>query len=560
MYKFWLRNDATGVWSMIQDYGPSNRTSPVLAPGAYLMEVWARAQGSSAPYEAWADLPIRVVPAQTTRASVATDGSQAVGSSDRATISADGRFVAFDSDASNLVAGDTNGEWDVFVRDRQTSTTTRLSVATGGAEGAGSSFGAAISADGRFVAFASDAPNLVAGDTNSATDVFVHDRLTATTTRVSVATGGAQANGSSFTPAISADGRFVAFASDATNLAAGDTNGVSDIFVADRQAGTTTRVSVNTNGLQANGGSYAPAISADGQFVAFDSDASNLVAGDTNGFSDVIIRDRQAGTTTLVSVRSGGLQGNGNSYSPSISANGQLVAFDSAAPDLVSNDTNGTWDVFVWNRLTGTTTRISVSDAGGQGSGASWGRSISADGRFVSFNSTASNLVSGDTNATWDVFLRDLQAGTTRRVSIGPTSSDGQANGASYGPSLSGDGRLIVFTSLATFLVSGDTNGTSDIFVRDTGEPGAPTVLLVSYAGGNWTIYASGGSAALEYKFYLYNSATANWTLLRDWGSANTAAWTPPGPGTYVLQGWIRVVGSSTTNDAWLNSAPLVVP
>ena len=559
-YKFLLRNDATGVWSVVGDYGPSTGMSTQLAAGSYLMQVWVRSTGSPAAYDAWANLPLKVVPSQTTRTSVATGDIQAVGSSDRAAISVDGRFVAFDSDAANLVAGDINGEWDVFVRDRQTSTTTRVSIATGGVEGTGSSYSAAISADGRFVAFVSDAPNLVTGDTNGATDVFVHDRSTATTTRVSVATGGAQANGSSFSPAISADGRFVAFASEATNLVAGDTNGASDIFVVDRQAGTTARVSVATGDIQGNGGSYAPAISADGRFVAFDSDASNLAQGDTNGFSDVFVRDRQAGTTTRASVSSAGAQGSGNSYSPALTANGQLVAFNSAAPDLVSGDTNAAWDVFVWNQSTGVTTRVSVSDAGAQGAGASWARSISADGRFVGFSSEAPNLVSigsTDWNSTWDVFLRDLERGTTRRVSL--SSFDGPTNNASYAPSLSGDGHLVAFTSLDTYLVGNDTNGTADIFVRDTGEPGPPSALLISYAEGKWTIYASGGTAALEYKFYLYNSATGSWTVLRDWGTSNTASWIPSGPGTYILQGWIRVIGSSAAYDAWLNSAPLVV-
>ena len=558
-YKFVLRNDATGVWSVVADYGSATTVSTSLAAGNYLMQVWVRSKGSPAAYDVWAGLPVRVVRSQTTRASVATGEIQALGASDRAAISADGRFVAFDSDAGNLVGGDTNGEWDVFVRDRQTATTTRVSVATGGVEGFGSSYSAAISADGRFVAFASDAPNLVADDANGATDIFVHDRSAATTTRVSVATSGAEANGSSFNPAISADGRFVAFASDASNLVAGDTNAASDIFVVDRQTNTTTRVSVAAGDIQANGGSYAAAISADGRFVAFDSDAWNLVPGDTNGSSDVFVRDRQAGTTTRASVSSAGTQGFGNSYSPSISADGQLVAFNSAAPDLVSNDTNLTWDVFVWNRSSGNTTRVSVSDAGGQGNDASWARSISADGRFVGFSSQATNLiVGGDPNSTWDVFLRDLQGRTTRRVSV--SSFDGGTNDASYAPSLSGDGHLIAFTSLAAYLVSNDTNNSADIFVRDTGEPGAASVQLISYGEGRWTIYASGGTAALEYKFYLYNSATGSWTVLRDWGISNTTVWVPPGPGTYTLQGWVRVIGSSAPYDAWLNSTPVVVP
>ena len=217
--------------------------------------------------------------AQTTeRVSVASNGGQADSSSVNPAVSADGRFVAFESDASNLVGGDTNGLNDIFVHDRQTGTTERVSVATGGTEANGVSYTPAISADGRFVAFYSNATNLVGGDTNGTSDVFVHDRQTGTTERVSVATGGAEANGGSSTAAISADGRFVAFHSDATNLVSGDTNGARDIFVHDRQTGTTERVSVATGGAQANSGSANPAISADGRFVAFYSVATNLVS------------------------------------------------------------------------------------------------------------------------------------------------------------------------------------------------------------------------------------------------------------------------------------------
>ncbi len=226
--------------------------------------------------------------------SVATDGTEADGVSYTSAISADGRFVAFYSGATNLVSGDTNGTTDVFVHDRQTGTTERVSVATGGGQADNGSFGPpAISADGRFVAFYSNATNLVGGDTNSKYDIFVHDRQTGTTERVSVATGGGQATDSSQSPAISADGRFVTFYSNATNLVGGDTNGAADVFVHDRQTGTTERVSVATGGGQATGGdSYDPAISADGRFVAFDSAATNLVSGDSNSSDDMFVHDR----------------------------------------------------------------------------------------------------------------------------------------------------------------------------------------------------------------------------------------------------------------------------
>src|SRR5213592_4033360 len=258
--------------------------------------------------------------AQTTeRVSVASGGTtEGNDTSLGSALSADGRFVAFDSSATDLVAADTNGVSDVSVHDRQTGTTERVSVASHGAQGNGSSglvtfaFPPALSADGRFVAFVSAATNLVASDTNGATDVFVHDRQTGTTERVSVASDGTEGNAASAGATLSADGRFVAFHSAATNLVAGDTNATNDVFVHDRQTGITERVSVASDGTQGNKASSYPALSADGRFVAFDSDATNLVAGDTNGTTDVFVHDRQTGTTERVSVASGGgTQGNG---------------------------------------------------------------------------------------------------------------------------------------------------------------------------------------------------------------------------------------------------------
>ena len=225
---------------------------------------------------------------QTTRVSVTSDGSQANNSSVDPRMSADGRFVAFQSGATNLVAGDTNGNGDIFVHDRQTGQTTRVSVTSSGAQAGGNSIGPEISADGRFVAFASGS-FLVAGDTTSNYDMLVHDRQTGQTTRVSVASDGTQADRDSVGPSLSADGRFVAFLSPATNLVAGDTNAVSDVFVHDRHTGQTTRVSVAGDGAQANGENNPPALSADGRFVSFTSAASNLVGDDTNGTFDVFV-------------------------------------------------------------------------------------------------------------------------------------------------------------------------------------------------------------------------------------------------------------------------------
>jgi hypothetical protein len=262
-------------------------------------------------------------------------------------ISADGRYVAFYSFASNLVAGDTNGTPDIFVKDTQTGAITRVSVEGAGAQANSYSYNPSISADGRYVAFYSEANNLVSGDTNNATDIFVKDTQTGAITRVSVDGGGAQANNYSFNPSISADGRYVAFYSGASNLVAGDTNGTSDIFVKDTLTGAIQRVSTGALGTQANSGSYEPSISADGRYVAFRSDTSNLVAGDTNGTTDIFVKDTLTGGIARVSVDGAGAQANNSSYYGSLSGDGRTVAFLSYASNLVPGDTNNTGDVFL---------------------------------------------------------------------------------------------------------------------------------------------------------------------------------------------------------------------
>ena len=413
-------------------------------------------------------------PAQvTSRVSVSSAGAQADGDAFLPSISADGRCVAFESGASNLVDDDTNSKFDVFVRDRRLGRIERLSVSSAGAQGNGDSDTPAISADGRYVAFASLATNLVAGDSNLAYDVFLRDRLLGVTERVSVDSAGTQGDGASghdFGISISADGRYVAFASDATNLVVGDANGTWDVFVRDRLLGTTERVSVDSGGAEGDGLSYGPSISADGRFVAFASLATNLVAGDTNGSRDVFVRDRLLATTERVSVDSTGAESqndtSGSIHAPlSISADGLRVAFSSDATNLVPGDTNGTSDVFVRDRLFGTTERVSVDSAGTQGNADSFHPSISADGLAVAFDSFATNLVSGDTNAVGDVFVRNLRRATTERVSV--SSAGAQASRWSDVPSISTDGRCVAFDSADTSLASGDTNAAWDAFVRD---------------------------------------------------------------------------------------------
>lgn len=414
---------------------------------------------------------------QTTRVNVSSNGTQANYYTGTQALSADGRWVAFASRADNLVPGDTNSAHDIFVHDRQTSDTTRVSVNSAGGQHTGlGAYGPALSADGRFVAFISDAANLVPSDTNGVADVFVHDRQTGATTRVSVGPGGVQASDSSVGPSISADGRFVTFISGANNLVSGDQTPTLDVFVHDRQTGTTTRVSVNSAGEAAQGESNEGTISADGRVVAFTSEATNVVPNDTNGVQDVFVHDRQTGITSRVSVDSTGVQANQDSFYSTLSADGRFVAFVSAA-NLVPGDSGNTTDVFIHDRQTGVTSRASVTPSGASANGLSSWPSLSADGHFVAFGSDATNLVPDDTNGATDIFVRDGQTGAIVRASV--SSAGVQAENISYLPDLSGDGRVVAFLSVADNLVPSDTNGSTDVFVHDLSAPPATRVAFL---------------------------------------------------------------------------------
>ncbi len=429
----------------------------------------------------------------TSRVSVSTAGVVGNGGSTEPSISADGRYVAFASDSTNLVASDTNAESDVFVRDRQTNTTTRVSVTSAGTQANSFSNTPAISGDGRYVVFTSFASNVVTGDTNSAPDLFVRDRTGNTTTRVSISDTEVQGNAQSLAAVISSNGRYILFTSSATNLVTGDTNGADDVFLRDITGGTTRRVSVSSAGTQAVGDSTGPtAISDDGRFATFDSFATNLVTGDTNAQRDVFVRDLQTNTTTRDSVSS---EANGDSFGrPALSRAGRYVAFESAATNLVAGDTNMASDIFVRDLLNGTTQRVSVSTGGVQGNGSSTEASISDDGRYVAFTSSATNLVTGDTNNSSDVFVRDRTNNTTTRVSV--DFSGGQANGPSSQSSIGGDGTWLAFTSGATNLAAiGDTNGVSDVFLTSAHPTGNPGTILVSFALTPAQVNANGASS-----------------------------------------------------------------
>lgn len=437
----------------------------------------------------------------------------------------DGYHVAFWSQAP-LVAADTNGVNDIYVRTRQLESfkTVRLSVHSNGSQGNGDSYLPAISENGRYVAFWSDSTNLADDDTNtcdtysvpgSCPDIFVHDRNLSgdgifdkagdiKTTRVSVSSAGVQANGMSLYPSVSANGRYVAFVSFAGNLVTGDGNGQPDIFIYDMYSPhKVVRVSVSSAGQESNGPSGftdgyrgIAALSADGRFVAFHSSATNLVAGDSNGKDDVFIHDRdmdqdgifdEAGAikTVKLSSASDASEGNNHSYQPALSANGRYVTFTSLAANLVSGDGNNKADIFFCDRDTNANgifdefgfssiLRISVSYGGVEGNDTSDNSAVSSDGSFVAFRSLANNLVTNDSNSVSDIFLYDRNSGNISLVSVDSSGTPGNlASGLSpaFGPvdrgtpAISTLGRLIAYHSLATNLVPLDSNNATDVFL-----------------------------------------------------------------------------------------------
>jgi len=348
---------------------------------------------------------------ETRQVSLNSSGVEGNRASEAPVISANGRYVAFGSYAYNLVPGDTNEVRDIFLRDLQTGVTTRVSVSTSGQQADRSSHDlAAISADGRYVAFISHATNLVTGTASYLDDVYVRDTVANVTTRVSVSSSGAEGNSHSSEPAISADGRYVAFSSEATNLTDDEISPYSaNIYLHDRQTGKTTLVSRSAAGGPADSSSRLPSLSPDGRYIAFVSYSTNLLnVPDTNGKADIYLHDLKTGMTRRVSLASNGGETNGDSYNPSVSSDGMFVAFASDATNLVEGDSNGKRDVFVRNMLTGETKQVSLADPSIKPNGHSDYPAISPSGEYIVFQSTASNLVNNDQNGKTDVFMRDM--------------------------------------------------------------------------------------------------------------------------------------------------------
>lgn len=408
-------------------------------------------------------------PGQTGRIAGKTDPN---GPSAYPSLSATGRFVAFESIASNLgpLVG-TGRTPNIYTLDGFTGKIVLVSTGMGGPANDASTT-PSISGDGATVAFVSRASNLVAGDSNQKADIFAR---TAGGPIVLVSRGaaGQPSDGNAYQPAISADGRYVAFASIADNLVFGDDNAASDVFVADLKTGTIRRASVSGRGGQGNGPSSNPSISADGRFVSFTSAASNLVRRDRNRVQDVFVHDMLTGSTRLASVSSAGRQQNAAVSPPfvqvsGLSGDGRFVVFDSDANNLVARDRNDHTDVFRHDMLTGRTQLVSRSARGGQGSNDSFAPAVSADGNFVIFESYAENLAE-----PWapgpNVYVRDIAHGGTL---IADVAAGGGPRDAELDPQLlqqaaiAGSGNVVAFESGADNLVPGDANGANDVFLR----------------------------------------------------------------------------------------------
>ncbi len=386
---------------------------------------------------------------ETKKVSVAVGGAVANGNSLTPAISADGRYVAFWSNATNLVPHDPNSRADIFLLDRQNGKMRCASLTSANQASNDDSFSLCLSADGRFVAFESIASNLVGAgnDTNGFSDIYLRDLVTGQTSIVSHPPGAVESNGNSRHPAISADGRYIAFESDATNFVAGDVNSAPDVFVFDRVLGIVTLESVDTAGVQGDSDSREPAISADGRFLAFSSWAQNLGAPTSPASQNVYYRDRQLHTTSLVSRSAQGVPSNSPCNEIRMSANGTVIAFSSASSNLVPNDTNGAPDVFVWRSSLGFVTR---EDVASDGSELTDGEvpNLSGDGRYITFATTDPHAVPGDVNGTEDVIERDLELGINWLVSQSTTGVQG--NNVSYQNALNFDGTEVAFVSGAS--------------------------------------------------------------------------------------------------------------
>ncbi len=416
-----------------------------------------------------------VVPGVNSLASVSSSGIQGNddSTSSGSSVSGDGRYTTFYSSASNLVSGDTNGRNDVFVRDSTAGTTSLVSVSSTGVQSNASSIDPAMSYDGRYVVFVSNATNLVSGVTDGNLHIYLHDMGTGSTSVVDTAAGGTLGNGQSDYPDVSADGRFVVFQSTASNLVSGSSGGRSQIYAKDTSTGSIDELSVGSGGSEGNDSSMTPRISCDGGVVAFQSRASNLVSGDTNGYSDVFVDSLGWSGNNLADVT---LSGNSTSQNPDVSCNGNVIVYDTNANNIVAGLPSGSQSVLEYNRLSSSTSIASANSSGAAATGISLMPSVSDDGRYVAFLSNATTGL--DATRSYDIFgnqqqtyIKDMKTGLTQVLSI-----DVAGNGTSGSVdalSISSDGSIVAYDSVAEGptrgLVASDGNGHQDVFMSETG-------------------------------------------------------------------------------------------
>ena len=454
-------------------------------------------------------------PGQTTRVSVDSAGVPANAGATNGVLSADGRYVVFQSSATNLVGGVSGTQ--VYRHDRVGGATLLVSVASNGNPGNNVSRDPSVSANGRYVAFASFATDLVDGDTNGTSDVFVRDVQTGTTALVSTAglpaDGSSGLSGLSGAREISDDGRYVAFTSFATNLTSGSNNGRQQIYVKDMTTSAVVRASVNeATGEAGDRTSQTPAISGNGQVVAFRSESTNFSPLSISGVTpEIFTRDLVAGTTTLESP--GAAATGRSSTTPVLSFDGRYLAFESTGVLDLRDLDNGTQDVYLRDRVAGTTVLASLSTVALPGATSS-SPSISGDGRWVGFQSLDDQLVVGDLNGLFDVFLYDRTTEAIKLVSL--NDADEQANAASFGPSVSFDGQLVLFGSTASNLVTSPASTGNQLYVRNVVSNQAP--VLPAF-GGDVTL-TEGQSMHLTRQFS-DNDASTSWTATVNYGDGS---------------------------------------
>lgn len=398
----------------------------------------------------------------TTMVSVASDGTQGNYYSYQPSITNDGRYIAFVSYANNLVPEDTNETDDIFLRDRLEGSTIRVNVTNEGEQANALSYQPAITGDGRYITFTSFADNLVPGDTNNSFDVFVRDLQTGTISIVSIASDGTLGNAGSGAPAISSDGRYVAFSSSADNLVPGDTNNSSDIFVHDLQTGTTELISSFPDFEGFPSSSSSPTISGDGRYVAF------TYYSDYTEAEQIYLYDRQTGENKLISAPVGNISAQyDSSRDPVITEDGRYIAFQSWSDVLIEGGNIYASNIFVYDQDTGTNSLVSVSSDGTQGDWTySYNPSISNDGRYVAFISDGDYLVPEKDNLYQGIFVHDRESATTSLVSLANDGDTGLII-QDYSSAISGDGRYLAFESDLSTLVPGDTNNMADIFLEN---------------------------------------------------------------------------------------------